>query len=141
MFPIAFSSGNTIDRKLQADDIAGISDLYPAGGFRADTGSVTGTVTKNGQGVFGAHVVAFNPTTGALVGNFTQDSSGTFTISGLTPGPVVVRVEPVDDADLDSFFSNTSRVDINFRITYYPQFAIVPPGGDSGLIRIQVTSK
>lgn len=141
MFPIAFSSGNTIDRELQPDDIAGISDLYPADGFRANTGSVSGTVTKNGQGVFGAHVVAFNPTSGALVGNFTQDASGAFTISGLAPGPVIVRVEPVDDADLDGFFSDTSRVDINFRITYYAQFAIVPAGGDSGQIRIQVTSK
>ena len=91
MFPIAYSTGSTVDRKLQPDDIAGMSDLYPAGGFRADTGSVSGRVTKNGQGVFGAHVVAFSPTSGALVGNFTQNSNGAFTISGLAPGPVVVE--------------------------------------------------
>jgi len=141
MFPIAFSAANIKDRSLQPDDIAGISDLYPGGGFRSETGSVTGTVTKNGRGVFGAHVVAFSPTAGTMVGNFTQDNDGNFTISGLTPGPVILRVEPVDDADLDSFFDNPSEVDVNFKITYYSQFAIVPAGGNTGLIRIQVTPK
>ena len=141
MFPIAFSPGNTLDRTLQADDIAGISDLYPAGGFESETGSVTGAVTKSGKGVFGAHVVAFSPSTGRLVGNFTQDNNGSFTISGLTPGPVVLRVEPVDDADLDSFFDDPSAVDLNFRITYYGQFAIVPAGGNTSRIQIQVAPK
>jgi len=141
MFPIAYSPGNTTDRALQPDDIAGISDLYPAGGFTSATGSVTGTVTKNGKGVFGAHVVAFSPSGGTLVGNFTQDDTGAFTISGLAPGPVILRVEPVDDADLDSFFDDPSTVDVNFKIAFYPQFAIVPKGGNAGQIRIQVTSK
>ncbi len=141
MFPIAFSPGNIKDRTLQPDDIAGISDLYPAGAFQSQTGSVSGTITKNGAGVFGAHVVAFSPTSGTLVGNFTQDNSGHFTISGLTPGPVVVRVEPVDDADLDSFFDNTSAVDVNFKITYYGRFAIVPAGGSTPSIQIQVAPK
>jgi hypothetical protein len=141
MFPIAYSPGNITDRALQPDDIAGISDLYPSGGFSSLTGSVTGTITKNGQGVFGAHVVAFSPTSGALVGNFTQDATGAFTIAGLAPGPVILRVEPVDDADLDSFFDNPSKVDVNFKIAYYGRFAIVPPGGNAGQIQIQVTAK
>ena len=141
MFPIAYSPGSITDRALQPDDIAGISDLYPAGGFQSNTGSVTGTVTKNGKGVFGAHVVAFSPSGGTLVGNFTQDASGAFTISGLTPGPVILRVEPVDDADLDSFFDNSSAVDVNFKVTYYGRLAIVPPGGNAGQIQIQVTPK
>jgi len=141
MFPIAFSPGNTLDRALQPDDIAGISDLYPAGGFTAETGSVTGTVTKNGQGVFGAHVVAYSPSAGTLVGNFTQDDNGAFTISGLAPGPVILRVEPVDDADLDSFFDDPSAVDVNFKITYYRQFAIIPAGGNTATIQIQVAPK
>jgi hypothetical protein len=141
MFPIAYSPGNITDRTLQADDIAGMSDLYPAGGFQSSTGSVTGQVMKNGKGVFGAHVVAFSPSAGMLVGNFTQDDSGAFTISGLAPGPVILRVEPVDDADLDSFFDNPSTVDVNFKIVYYGRFAIVPPGGNAGQIQIQVTPK
>jgi hypothetical protein len=141
MFPIALSPGNIGGRTLQADDIAGISDLYPGGSFEADTGTVTGTVTKSGRGVFGAHVVAFSPSTGAVVGNFTQDTSGNFSISGLPPGPVVLRVEPVDDADLDSFFDPAATVDVNFKITYFDQFAIVPRGGSTARLQIQVTPK
>jgi hypothetical protein len=141
MFPIAYSPGNTLDRTLQPDDIAGISDLYPAGGFQSETGSVTGQVTKNGKGVFGAHVVAFSPSAGTLIGNFTLDNNGAFTISGLAPGPVILRVEPVDDADLDSFFDDPSKVDVNFTITYYGRFAIVPLSGSTPQIQIQVTPK
>src|SRR4029077_11914279 len=60
MFPIAYAIGSIAGRTLKADDIAGISDLYPAG--EATTyGSVSGRVTKNGVPLFGAHVVAFDP--------------------------------------------------------------------------------
>ena len=34
MFPIAFTAGNIVDRDLTADDIAGVSDIYPDGEFR-----------------------------------------------------------------------------------------------------------
>ena len=53
MFPIAMSRGTIADRVLQADDIAGISDLYPAPSIVADTGGIVGRVTKNGSGVIG----------------------------------------------------------------------------------------
>jgi hypothetical protein len=140
MFPIAFSPGNVKQRVLQPDDIAGISDLYPAGGFQSETGSVTGVVTKGGKNVFGAHVVAFSPSGGAMVGNFTNED-GSFIIAGLKPGLVVLRVEPVDDADLDSFFDHPSTVDINFKITYSNRLAVVPSGGASAKVQIQVAPK
>ncbi|HEX7484720.1 MAG TPA: matrixin family metalloprotease [Vicinamibacterales bacterium] len=143
MFPIAFSAGNISDRTPRADDIAGLSEVYPRTGFSSGSGSVSGHVTKNGQGVLGAHVVAFNPATGVLVGNFTVDKQGTFAISSLTPGPYIIRVEPVDDADLDSFFDDSviPDVDINFRIAYYQGFVVVPPGGGSQLAEVKVTAK
>jgi hypothetical protein len=141
MFPIAYPSGNVLGRTLRADDIAGISDVYPDGAFRDDTGSISGRVTKNGQGVFGAHVVAFNPATGSLTSNFTLNSQGAFSIAGLSPGPHVVRVEPIDDADVDSFFDTDGRVDINFRGAYHEQLVIVPRGGDSGAIEVRVQPK
>jgi hypothetical protein len=37
MFPISLGRGCHKDRTLQPDDIAGVSDLYPAGGFRETT--------------------------------------------------------------------------------------------------------
>jgi hypothetical protein len=143
MFPIAFSPGNVTDRKPFADDIAGLSELYPRSGFSSETGSISGRVTKSGQGVLGAHVVAFNPATGALVGNFSQDARGAFAITGLSPGPYIVRVEPIDDADLESFFDDTviPRVDVRFRVAYYEGLVVVPAGGGANPIEVKVTPK
>jgi hypothetical protein len=138
MFPLAYSSGNTLSRALKADDIAGVSDLYPDGGFLDDTGSVSGRVVKSSRGVFGAHVVAFNPSTRALISNFTLSSNGTFSIAGLTPGPHLLRVEPLDDADIDSFFELDAGVDVDFRATYHDELVVVPRGGDSGTVQITV---
>jgi hypothetical protein len=140
MFPIAFSAGSIADRTLKADDIAGLSDLYPAGGFSGSTGSVSGRVTRNGRGIFGAHVAAFHLATGQLVGNFSLTTDGQFSIAGLAPGPHVIRVEPLDDADISAFFDD-DNVDVNFRVTYLPRLVVVPPGGDSGAGEIRVDPK
>lgn len=141
MFPIAFSPGSVEGRRLRADDIAGISDIYDGPGFLQETGSISGRVTKNGQPVFGAHVVAFNPATGKLVGNFTLGSNGSFAIAGLDPGPHVVRVEPLDDADLTSFFPEDRDVDVSFQVTYLDRLAVVPKGGNAGPFEIKVTAR
>src|SRR5207344_1388136 len=96
MFPIAYASGTIAGRTLKADDIAGISDLYPDGDFSSD-GSLSGRVTKDGQALFGAHVVAVNAATRRMVGGFTLTADGQFSIGGLSPGVHIVRVEPLDD--------------------------------------------
>jgi hypothetical protein len=141
MFPIAFSAGSTVGRTLRADDIAGISDLYPESGSDMSTGSVSGTVTKSGRGVFGAHIAAFNPKTGELIGNFSLNDDGRFGIEGLAPGPYVIRVEPLDDADPESFFESGQRVDINFRVTFFDRLVVAPRGGSSGDIEVKVLAK
>src|SRR6185295_13684835 len=69
MFPIAFTSGSVAARTLKADDIAGITDLYPEPDFARTSGSVSGRVTKEGQPIFGAHVVAFDVAHASLVGS------------------------------------------------------------------------
>ena len=138
MFPIALTAGAVADRVLQPDDVAGISDLYPAPPT-LDTGGIVGRVTKNGRGVMGAHVVAFNPETGALVGNFTLSAEGDFVIARLTPGPYVLRVEPIDDAAPESFFP--APIDTDFRVTYAPRMVVAPVGGSSPSIEIRVLSK
>lgn len=141
MFPIAYSSGNIVDRELQADDIAGVSDIYPDGSFRQRTGSLQGKVTKGGQGVFGAHVVAFNLANGQLVGGFSLDQDGGFAIAGLSPGVYVVRIEPLDDGDVESFFESTSNVDANFRAMFYPKLMTVRAGGGSAEADVEVAPK
>ena len=139
MFPIAMSSGTIAERVLHADDIAGISDLYPTAQTMMDTGSIVGRVTKNGIGVLGAHVLAFNPENGVLIGNFALNPQGDFVIARLPAGPYVLRVEPLDDADPESFFS--APIDADFRVTYAPRMVTAPVGGSSRSIEIRVLPK
>jgi matrixin len=139
MFPIALGPGDISGRHLDPDDIAGISDLYPDDHFTGESGSISGRVVKNGSGVFGAHVIAFDPGNGEQVANFTLTRDGQFSIAGLRPGPHVIRVEPLDDADIDSFFDASEPVDLTFRAKYYVQLVVVPRGGDSGAIQISVS--
>ncbi len=139
MFPIAMSAGAIADRVLQADDIAGISDLYPASNQLTSTGSVTGRVTKNGRGLLGAHIVALNPESGAVVANFALNANGDFAIARLEPGPYILRVEPLDDAEVDSFFSTS--IDVDFRVTYATRMVVAPRGGSSSPLEIKVLPK
>jgi hypothetical protein len=141
MFPISFRAGSIVGRRLFADDIAGISDLYPEESFTDDSGSISGRVTKGGAGVAGAHVVAFNPRSGSLVGGFSMDASGSFVIGGLQAGAHVLRVEPLDDGDIESFFGPTVPVDLNFRPAIHRRYAVAPRGGDSGEVVVQVEGK
>ena len=141
MFPIAFAAGTIHDRSLKVDDIAGITDIYPTTASRRSRGSITGKVTKNGAGVLGAHIVAFNTRTGNMVGGFTLNSDGSFTIAGLEAGPHVLRAEPLDDGDIDSFFDASLNVDLNFRVRFHDRIVVVPAGGGVGNVEIQVTPK
>ena len=141
MFPIAFTRGNIADRTLKADDIAGISDVYGTTTFSREFGSVSGRVTKGGRGVQGAHVVAFNPRTGKLVGGFTLNESGNFVIAGLEPGPHVLRAEPLDDGDANSFFDDDFDVDVDFKVAFYERVVAVPSGGGARDIEIKVIAK
>jgi hypothetical protein len=139
MFPIAFSPGATADRMLQPDDIAGLRELYPSADFTSTSASISGHVTKNGAGVYGAHVVAVNLETGESIGGFSLDSEGVYVIGGLAPGAYVVRVEPLDDADTDSFF--TGPIDVDFAVTYGSQVVIAPAGGSADTLDITVRPK
>jgi hypothetical protein len=141
MFPIAFNRGNIADRTLKADDIAGITDIYGATTANRLLGSISGRVRKNGRGVQGAHVVAFNPQSGALVGGFTLDSNGAFVIAGLTPGPHILRAEPLDDGDLNSFFEDGFDVDLDFQVKFHDRVVVVPKGGGARDIEITVIPK
>jgi hypothetical protein len=130
----------TKDRQLQPDDIAGVSALYPDGDFSDTTGALSGRVMLNGAGIIGAHVVAFNPRTGALIGGFSLGQGGSFQIAGLTPGAHVLRVEPLDDADVDSFFSPIG-INMDFLATLHPRLVVAPAGGASDRFDVAVRPK
>jgi hypothetical protein len=140
MFPIAFSAG-ALNRTPRADDRAGIADVYGNETFRSSTGSIAGRVTKSGTGVAGAHVVAYSPASGKLVGGFTLSQDGSFVIAGLDPGTYVLRVEPIDDAEVSSFLDPSLNVDINFKPAFYERVVAVPRGGTSRSVELQVVPK
>lgn len=78
---------------LTADDIAGLSLLYPARGFTASTGSISGRVTAGADGVAMASVVAI-PATGAALSVLTHPD-GSFRIDGVPPGQYFVYAHPL----------------------------------------------
>src|SRR5262249_23010590 len=137
----ARSPGSTAERTLKADDMAGIAEIYQTSDFTRVTGSVSGKVTKTGTGVLGAHIVAFNPASGKLVGGFTLSDDGTFTIAGLEPGPQVVRVGPLDDGDISSFLDPALNIDVNFKVVFSNKLVVVPPGGTAPSIEVKVVAK
>jgi hypothetical protein len=110
---------------LQADDIAGISDLYPAPPT-LDTGGIVGRITKNGRGVRARTLSPSIPRpafSSATLRSTPQETSS-------LPGPrdrMSWRVEPIDDAEPDSFFP--AAIDTDFRVTYAPRMVVAPHGG------------
>jgi hypothetical protein len=82
---------------LAADDVAGISVLYPTPGYLASTGSITGQVTLNGGGVSLASVVALSPTTGIAISNLTNPD-GSYRIDAVPPGNYLLYVHPLPPA-------------------------------------------
>ena len=114
-----FASPEAAGRSLAADDIAGITHLYP--GVRAsEMGTVTGQVARpNGNSAFGVHVVAHSNTTGRPVASSLSGSAGDnkgrsgdgrYEIQGLPPGDYHLTIEPVSgtvsEENIGGIFSN-----------------------------------
>jgi hypothetical protein len=91
MYSLSRGIGETA-RALQPDDIAGIHVMYPAPG--TNLGSISGTITRGGQPVFGAHVIAYDPVDDRLIGALTLPD-GTFHIGGLAEGRYLMEVLPL----------------------------------------------
>lgn len=122
MFPFG-PPGETLKRRLEADDIAGLRALY-AGDLPAPGGAIAGqVVTTTGTPVFGAHVLATDAAGIARVGVLT-DRSGGFTIPSLPAGDYQVYTEPLDgpmtpDDIPDPYFHDPQHlVAVAFRTTF-----------------------
>ena len=94
-----------VQRELGADDVAGISQLYP-GSQSVPTGTISGTVryAATGSGVCGAHVFADPaapnsgypaPIRNTPIGAMTS-SDGSYAIAGVPPGSYTITAEPLD---------------------------------------------
>jgi hypothetical protein len=78
------TTASTKSSPLGADDIAGISLLYPSGNYLATVGSISGTVTLGGNGVNLASVVAIAANSPAIATLTNPD--GRYLLGGLQPG-------------------------------------------------------
>jgi hypothetical protein len=83
-------------KPLDADDIAGLSLLYPSRTFLAGTGSIAGRVMAAGQGVHLASVVAIRAN-GPAVSTLTNPD-GTYVIQGLPPDQYFLYTHPLPPA-------------------------------------------
>ncbi len=83
----------SLTRPIDADDIAGISVLYPASTFASSTGTITGRVMSNGQGVHMASVVAIRNGAGAVSAITNPD--GTYRMDGIPPGQYYIYAHPL----------------------------------------------
>jgi hypothetical protein len=139
MFPFAFPPGSITGRTLKVDDITGASVLYPAGDFTNDNASLSGTVTKNGQGLEAAHVTAFNPFTNEIIGAFT-DAEGDYRIEGLSDGPIVVRIAPLSEPpSVYDYRYDDFLIDVDYEVTFYDGRAEVAAGASTSDIDVAVT--
>jgi hypothetical protein len=80
-------------RPLTADDVVGLSLLYPAAGWNANLGSISGQVAIGSKGVALASVVAITAT-GEAISTLTNPD-GSYEIDGLAPGKYSVYAHTV----------------------------------------------
>lgn len=92
----ALTRATTHAKAVDADDVAGITLLYPKAGALAQFGSITGRVMSNGQPVHLASVVAIRPAASAI-STLTQPD-GTYRIDGLPPDTYWVYTHPLPAA-------------------------------------------
>lgn len=90
------TAATTVAAPLAANDIAGVSLLYPANGYPAGTGSISGMVSLNGTGVNLANVVALSTNGTAL--STPTNPDGTYQLNGIPPGSYYVYVHPLPPA-------------------------------------------
>lgn len=107
---------------LTWDDFAGLNRVYPLAGIELVTGSISGRVTKNGNPVFGAFVVAVDER-GVLTASAVTRRDGSYELALLPPGRYALYVEPLDGPTVaahvaDSVFVE-SRIDADFRPRLY----------------------
>ncbi len=87
------TSASSRSTPLGSDDIAAISLLYPADGYLASVGSISGRVTMSGTGLNLASVVAISPSAPAI--STLTNPDGTYQINGIPPGYYYVYVHPL----------------------------------------------
>ncbi len=130
MFPFT-APGKQFQRKLSDDDVAFLTEAYPAPGASSLFGTITGMISTAAGPATGVLVSAVDPRTGVVVSTITGLEDGAYRLSHVPPGEYFVSAEsldgPVFPIDIQSI--NISR----FNIGVLPRFA----GGNAFPTRIR----
>jgi hypothetical protein len=112
------ATGQSDQRTLQHDDVAGLSEIYPRG--TPAVGRISGIVENGTQPVKGAHVVAVATNGTALVSTMSS-ADGSYSLRFLPFGDYRIYAEPLDgpvvESNLGGFYSGLNT---NFGTTFYP---------------------
>jgi uncharacterized protein (TIGR03437 family) len=106
-------------RRLTADDVAFLTETYPAPGARAELGAIGGRVVFNdGRAARSASVVAVDRSSGVMLQALT-DAQGSYRIGSVPPGEYEIYAEPLDGPiEPDQFGLNESQADIDFMTSF-----------------------
>ncbi len=110
-------TGAIRNRTLEPDDEAGASSTYPEASFHSSFGGVAGKVSRGGQPVFGAWVLAIDasgrsPSVAAI-----SNREGGYTIEGLPPGSYYLFAFRADASVMGSYYQ---AADTSFACRAYP---------------------
>ncbi len=94
MYPFGDTGSNGVQHNLAIDDTIGVAFLYPTPAFFTALGSISGTISQNGSGIFAAHIVLTDATTGAAVVDGLSNPNGTYS-RFVPPGTYTVAVIPL----------------------------------------------
>jgi Carboxypeptidase regulatory-like domain/Matrixin len=123
-------------RNLSVDSAAFASSAYPNNPAFVAVGSISGRVTSDGNGVFGASVTAVDVEHNLVYTTLTEPD-GSYAITGPIAGKYMIYAEPLDGpAGLSSLLASGTDAyykDINttFKTTFREDLEIVGPGESS----------
>ncbi|HTM48002.1 MAG TPA: matrixin family metalloprotease [Bryobacteraceae bacterium] len=129
--------------RLSADDIAFLSEFYPAPAAAEAYGTLSGKVTFAGGGpVQGAMLVATDPTTGVTIGGFSAAADGAYSIK-VPHGAYLLYAEPADGPVFPgNLYLPDEKVNFGFQTSFYGGLAapqLVDVTGSQATADLQVT--
>ena len=103
----ATDNGISLQAGLSPDDVAGARFIYPLGA--TNYGTIKGTITRNGNPLFGAAVYVQNSATNIVAGTVSL-TNGTYEVSALLPGNYYIRVAPLDPTGASDFLASGNQI-------------------------------
>ena len=124
--PVMFTLAANPSVELQADDKSVIKLAYPKSSEVGSFGSISGSLTKSGNPIEGANIVAYklgetNPKLFAVASPSDVDGlgRGNYVLPNLTPGDYILRAEPIDESFTGGSSIGFHETPANFESGFY----------------------